>query len=149
MKPPTVLPHVLLAPQLWVPLTHSLMSIVHRGPSNLQNTIMSAQADSQEACTSHEQHDVKHKLLHAIFLHRNAKRGRCIPCARKTVDAGAAAGSEIGGQGWLWQTWLYGLPGLGVEVVHILADEAKCRVVVGIDSIQPFPCMAAQGFILV
>ena len=148
MKPPTVLPHVLLAPQLWVPLTHSLMSIVHCGPSNLQNTIMSTQANSQEACISHEQCDVKYKLLHATLLHRRAKKGRCIPCARKTVDAGTVARSDIGRSGWLWQTWLYGLPGLGVKVVHILADEAKRRVVVGIDSIQPFPCMA-QNFMLV
>ena len=29
IKPPTVLLHVLLAPQLSVPLTHSLMSTLH------------------------------------------------------------------------------------------------------------------------
>ena len=35
VKPPLVLLHVLFAPQLFVPLTHSLMSTLHCGPSNL------------------------------------------------------------------------------------------------------------------
>ena len=37
VKPPTVLLHVLLAPQLSVPLTHSLMSVLQCGPSNLHS----------------------------------------------------------------------------------------------------------------
>ena len=36
VKPPAVLLHELLVPQLFVPLTHSLMSTLQLGPSNLQ-----------------------------------------------------------------------------------------------------------------
>ena len=46
VKPPTVLLHVLLALQLSVPLTHSLMSMLQCGPSKLH------QKPSNVSCTS-------------------------------------------------------------------------------------------------
>lgn len=63
------------------------------------------------------------------------------PGAWKAVDKSAAAGIHVKWRGWLGGAWLLGLARLGSQVVHILADEVKGRVILWVDPVQPLPCI--------
>lgn len=156
VKPPTVLMHVLLAPQLSVPLTHSLMSMLQCGPSNLNSNASDTGVPADRGLLKgHVSISTAHVAISNTRIITFEAGGpkiqsqdpRCMdaPGAWKAIDKRAAASIHVRCRGWLGGAWLLGLARLGVQVVHILADEIKGRVILWVDPVQPLPCMAPDS----